>query len=239
MKILIVDDNERFLRIVQASLEQVGYQVSCATDGQEGLRLASEQHPDLIILDIVMPEMNGWEVCRQLRFTSNVPIIFLTAYGSEPNVIRGFNYGADDFMTKPVSLAQLKAHVQAALRRANDYLSPEHSATYDDGVLYIDLQRNLVQKRGQAVALSLRQFQLLACLVRRAGQVVPYADLLREAWGAGYENELAYLTVYTRHIRQKIEDDPSNPRYIHTRLREGYCFCPEEPLISNHDEYEE
>jgi two-component system, OmpR family, response regulator VicR len=228
LKVLVVDDNRELLRVLRNSLEQDNYQVTCTMDGEDGLRLAYNEQPDVVILDIMMSGTDGWEVCRRLRDFSAVPIVFLTSRSSEMDIVRGLNYGADDFLTKPFSLAELKARLEAVLRRnSGSYGSHEDEVTFDDGNLRIDLQHNQVLRQGRLVALSAKEFQLLSCLVRRAGEVIPHAELLHEVWGAGYVSELSDLALYIRYLRLKIEDDASKPRYIHTRFRVGYFFGAE------------
>jgi two-component system, OmpR family, response regulator VicR len=225
MRILIADDDDGLLRVLRASLEGDGHEVVCARNGSEALQVAQACDPDLAILDIMMPEMDGWETCLHLRSFSGMPIIFLTARDSETDVVYGLNSGADDYVPKPFSLAELRARIDATLRRAG-LQAPASTRTYDDGTLYIDLQKNILRKRGQDIALAPKEFQVLACLVRRAGQVVSHGELLRQVWGSEFEHEIGYLTLYIRYVRRKLEDNPAAPRYLRTRFRAGYYFCP-------------
>jgi DNA-binding response OmpR family regulator len=225
-RILVVDDDRIFLRSLQANLAGEGYEVLSAADATAALRLTFEGQPDLVILDVMMPEVDGWEVCRRLRGFMDVPIIFLTALGAEGDIVRGLALGGDDYIVKPFSLAELKARIEATLRRTKG--GTQRTVIFDDGALLVDLQRNIVCKRKRLISLSLKEFQLLARLVRDAGRVIPHAELLRDLWGPEYVEEISYLALYVRYLRCKIEDDPSNPHYIRTRFRVGYYFCPYE-----------
>lgn len=229
LKILIIDDNRDLLHVLQMSLEKEGHRVACATSGDEALSMAYAGQPDVVILDVMMPTMDGWEICRRLRDRSAVPILFLSARREEADIVRGLNRGADDYLTKPFSLAELKARVEAIARRA--IVSSPSPPIYDDGLLYIDLESQIVRKRGTVVILSRKEFRLLACLVQSPGQVISHADLLRVVWGPGYERGTGHLALYIHYLRQKIEEDPSNPRYIRTRFRVGYYFCANSALL--------
>lgn len=228
-RILVVDDNVRLLHVLRTSLEQEGHDVRTAEDGDAAVRIAAEWRPDVVILDILMPGLNGWAACDRLRRVCAAPVIFLTVRDSEDDVVRGLSVGAEGYLTKPFSLAELKARVEALLRRAGEGGRAERRTLYSDGTLTVDLARGSVTRRGEEVALSPKEYQLLALLVRRQGEVVPHDELLREVWGRGYEEERAYLAIYIRYLREKIEDDPANPRYVHTHHGVGYRFGPPEP----------
>lgn len=225
MKVLVIDDDPALLHVLKTSLEQEGHSVFSATNGNDGLSLAYERRPDVVILDVMMPQLSGWTTCRRLRDLSRVPIIFLSARAAEADIVAGLNAGADDYLVKPFSLAELKARIEAVVRRVGGDQAVIHPLVYDDGNLYINLVENTVRKGGQEIALSPKEAHLLSCLVRNAGIVMTHEQLLHEVWGAGYEKELAYLTLYIRYLRTKLEDDPSHPRYIMTRFRVGYYFC--------------
>jgi len=224
-RVLVVDDNPDLLHVLRTSLEQEGHDVRVAEDGRAALDMVDEWQPDVIILDIMLPDLSGWEACDRLRQTCQAPIIFLTARDSEADVVRGLNHGADDFVTKPFSLAELKARVETMLRRAHGAEAPP-PGEYRDDVLHIDLLRGMVYHRGQRVLLRPKEYQLLAVLVENEGKVLGHDRLLREVWGHGYEEERAYLQIYIRYLREKLEDDPGNPRYIHTHHGVGYSFAP-------------
>ncbi|MHB0857015.1 MAG: response regulator transcription factor [Anaerolineae bacterium] len=225
MNILIVDDDQALVDVLQRGLGEDGYHVIAASNGRDAIAAARTAKPDLVILDVMMPEMDGWECCRHLRDFTDVPIIYLTVRGSEADIVRGLAYGADDFLTKPFSLAELKARAESILRRAGNRVEQEVALVYDDGELRIDLQRSAVHKRNEEVTLSPTEFRLLTHLVRNEGLTVPHSDLLREVWGPGYAYEMGYLALYVHYLRRKIEDDPSKPKYIRTRARVGYYFA--------------
>lgn len=224
MQILVVDDDPRIVSLLRRNLQELGHQVIAISDGLEALRVAHESQPDVILLDVVIPHLDGVETCRRLREISDVPIIILSALGKEADVVRGLNAGADDYLTKPFSMEELMARLDATLRRAANQRAPLRPMLYDDGVLRIDLNRQIALKRGKRIALSPKEFQLLACFVRNMGRVISHEQLLQEVWGSGYEGQLSYLALYIFYLRQKIEDDPSAPVYIQTRFRVGYCF---------------
>ncbi|HIC94939.1 MAG TPA: response regulator transcription factor [Anaerolineae bacterium] len=225
-RILIIDDDPNLVKVLQLILEKEGYEVVCATDGAEGLQQAYKTQPDLVISDITMPKMDGWEVCRRLRETSDVPIIMLTAKVGETNAVKSLELGADDYITKPFSIGELMAKVKAHLRRANSSSSRE-PPVFALGDLVVDFARQKVTVRGKAVNLTPREFRLLSCLVRNRGRVLPYTTILAQVWGPEYADGdgLDYLRLYIRYLRQKIEEDPSKPRYILTEWNKGYYFA--------------
>ena len=222
-RVLLVDDDKDLLRALHASLEQEGYQVFSAESGARALDMVYDCHPNVVVMDVLMPHMDGLETCLRVHSISNIPVIFLTARRFEGDIVKGLNYGADDYLIKPFSVRELMARMEAVLRRAPDLMLIDPVA-YDDDVLSIDVQSRTVRKRGEIIALSPKEFQLLACLVRNAGRLVSHTDLLREIWGPGYEDETSYLSIYVRYLREKIEDDPGAPHYIRTRFRVGYSF---------------
>jgi DNA-binding response OmpR family regulator len=224
-KILAIDDNPQALKMLRLCLEKQDYEVIAAHSGSEGLRKFRDNHPDLVILDIMMPDTDGWEICRSLREMSpNVPILILTVLKEKANVVRGLALGADEFVAKPFRPGELVARIQALLRRANMTEVSSHQSSYDDGNLAIDFERQEVYLQGQPVNLSPTEFRLLACLVRNAGQVVPHKTLLAWVWGPGYAEETHYVKLYIRYLRQKIEKYPKRPRYILTEWGVGYRF---------------
>lgn len=225
VRVLLIDDDADLLRVLQAGIELQGYEVILAYDGSEGLQLLVEQQPDLVILDVAMPGITGWEVCRRLRQISDVPLIFLTGKSGDGDVINGLNCGADDYICKPFSLAELYARIEVVLRRSG--IGHGEYTLFDDGILHIDLREGVVALNGRRIALSPYEYRLLALLVRRRGVVVSHRELLREVWGAGYENETCYLTLYVHYLRLKLEPEPAHPVYIRTRQREGYLFAAE------------
>jgi DNA-binding response OmpR family regulator len=221
-KVLVIDDDTDLLKLLRLGLEQEGYAVLTAIDGSQGLRTAFGAHPDLIILDVMMPGMSGLETCQRLRELSEVPIIMLTAKASESDVVKGLRLGADDYITKPFSLAEVIARVQACLRRAESADSSVESEILASGVLTIDFARRKVSVRGTHVDLTPTEFRLLSYLARNRGRVVGHRTLLQEVWGPEYGDELDYLRLYVSYLRRKIEVDPANPEIIKTAWGEGY-----------------
>ncbi len=224
-KVLVIDDDSGLLTLLRLGLERDGFTVITASSGKEGLRRAYETRPDVIILDIMMPEMDGWLTCQRLRTMCDTPIIMLTARANRTEVLKGLSLGADDYLTKPCSFDELKARVRTVLRRAQAGPSDDWRSVYDDGNLCVDLKEGTVMWRGEAVHLTPIESRLLMYLVSQKGRIVPHRELLTSVWGPEYAEEVGYLSVYIRYLRRKIEDDPSNPRYIHTRWRMGYYFA--------------
>ena len=224
-KVLLIDDDRALLALLKIGLEREGFAVITAENGREGLRLAYQTHPDAIVLDIMMPDMDGWTVCQRLRQVCDVPIIMLTGKTGERDMIKGLSLGADDYLTKPCSFDELKTRIDARLRRRTPSSKTDWKIVYDDGHLRVDLRDGTVMRHGERVDLSPTEMRLLAHLVRQKGRIIPRKELLVSVWGPGYAQELGYLSVYIRYLRQKIEDNPSNPRYIQTRWRLGYLFA--------------
>ena len=223
--ILVVEDDAALNHLIAVSLRHEGFDVFSATHGHEALKLAYEVHPDLVILDIMMPEIDGWQTCKRLREMSDVPIIMLTAKVAEEDVIHGFGLGADDYIRKPFSLKELEMRVRAILRRAESEPT-ETPLVYRDDTLRIDLERQHVFRNGEVVRLTPTEFRLLSCLVQNQGYVVPHKKLLSEVWGPSYVDATASLSLYIRYLRQKLEVDPTDPSYIRTRWGVGYWFAP-------------
>jgi two-component system, OmpR family, KDP operon response regulator KdpE len=224
-KILVIDDETTLAEMLMVKLEPKGYQILSARNGNEGLKLAYESHPDLVLLDIMMPEMDGWETCRRLRELSDVPVIMLTAKVNEEDLIRGFRLGADDYVKKPFSIKELEERIRAVLRRSSGN-EKETNIIYDDGSLKIDLERQQVFKKGQLIHLTSTEYRLLSCLFRHKGITVPHEELLTEVWGPAYLDATACLSLYIRYLREKLEDNPSEPQYIRTKWGAGYWFAP-------------
>jgi two-component system KDP operon response regulator KdpE len=225
-KILVIDDDKDLTLMLKAQLERQKHRVVSASSGKEGLQKAYQVRPDLIILDVMMPGMDGWEVCRRLRELSSVPIIMLTARAMKGDVVKGLESGADDYLTKPFSAAELEARIQAVLRRAessNDS-SNSRSSFYSNGYLTIDFDRRTVKVRDEAIELTPTEFKLLSTLVRNEGRVLPHRYLLTEVWGPEYAEEVDYVKLYIRYLRLKIEENPSDPTYIQTEWGVGYRF---------------
>ncbi len=225
-KILVVDDEESIVKIIEYNLKKEGYEVLSACDGEEGYRLACEKKPDLILLDIMMPKMDGYEVCKKVREKSNVPIIMLTARAEEVDKVVGLELGADDYVTKPFGNRELMARVKAHLRR-NDVRkeeaeTSENSGKYGD--IVIDFERFEVYKRGEVVYLTVREFELLKFLATQKNQIFSREALLEKVWGYEYFGDVRAVDVTIRRLREKVEDDPGKPRYIITKRGFGYYF---------------
>lgn len=225
-RILFIDDDQALHDLLGQYLQQAGFTVFDALNGIEGLKKLSQDGADLVLLDVMMPGLDGWEMCRRIRQDSSVPIIMLTAKGEEVDKLRGFQLGVDDYVTKPFSFAELIARVKAVLARANrakDAAAPEHRY----GELTIDFDRHVVLRGPQVIDLTPTEFRLLQALVRQAGRVCATEQLLAEVWGPEYIDDTGYIRRYIWFLRQKIEPDPAHPRYIHTEREFGYRFEPE------------
>ncbi|RLC91478.1 MAG: DNA-binding response regulator [Chloroflexi bacterium] len=222
-RVLVVDDDLGLQKLARVNLETRGYQVSTASDGETALSRFQEENPALVILDVMMPGMDGFEICRRIRATSDVPIIMLTAKDQEEDVLRGLECGADDYVTKPFSVDVLLARVKAVLRRTK---FPEEmpQPTFRCGDLVIDFEQHRVSVAGQEVSLTATEFKLLSLLTRNAGRILTQDQLLERIWGWEYRGERHILQVAVARLRQKIGDDPHNPRYIITRVGIGYTF---------------
>ncbi|GMA50777.1 DNA-binding response regulator [Alicyclobacillus contaminans] len=224
MNILVVEDEEPILNILKFTLEKEGYQVQTATTGTSAVRLARTWQPHLILLDVMLPEMDGFEVCREVRGFSTVPIIMLTARNSEIDKVLGLELGADDYVTKPFSMRELLARVKANLRRtfSDDEFRAELRETIRIGDLAVDFNTYTVTKRGVPVPLTHREFELLAFLAGRPGVVFTRDSLLTQVWGSDYVGDDRTVDVTVRRLREKLEDDPSNPTYVLTKRGVGY-----------------
>lgn len=223
-RILVIDDDPTLNSLIRQSFHAKGYEVITALNGMEGLKLAYRSHPDIILLDIMMPDLDGYETCRRLREISEVPVLMLTAMSSEEDLLRGFEAGADDYVKKPFSLRELEVRISAVMKRSSNGDNGE--VAYDDGTLRIDLQRQHVYRDNQRVHVTPTEFRLLSCLIRHRGRVVSHEDLLREVWGDGYLDAVPSLSIYIRYLREKIEENPSEPHYIMTKWGVGYWFSP-------------
>lgn len=223
-KVLVIDDDTTLLNLLQQSLQKAGYEVMTATNGLQGLQKMYEERPDLIILDVMMPRMDGWETCRRIREMSQVPIIMLTAKDEEADKIRGFEYGVDDYVTKPFSFAELTARVTAVLHRTRQRPPQRKPAVHRVNDLLIDLENRRVTKNGEVLDLTPTEYRLLATLVENAGRVLSHEQLLSDVWGPEYVDDTGYVKRYIWYLRQKLEDDPSQPEYILTERGFGYRF---------------
>ena len=224
--VLIIDDDKGLDELVSDYLAGQTYSVRSAENGKLGLRAMYERQPDIILLDVTMPEKDGWETLRRIREISNVPIIMLTARSEEADILQGFALGADDYVTKPFSFAQLSARIHAVLSRSTQENASESRLSAEG--LEVDMRLKRVWRDGQVLALTPTEFKLLVTLMRHPGDVVSPKDLVKEVWGAQYASEIGHVRRYIWHLRQKIEPDPENPRYIHNDRGFGYRFGVEE-----------
>jgi two-component system, OmpR family, KDP operon response regulator KdpE len=222
-KILVIDDEETTLQLLTLLLERRGFEVIKALSAEDGLRKAYRHQPDLVLLDIMMPDMDGWEVCKRLREMSDVPIIFLTARAEGKDVVRGLEMGADDYVTKPYDNDELVARVRAHLRRSPKPNMSEE-LVFNGGDFRINFMNREVRVRNDMKHLTPKEFNLLGVLVRNAGRVVPRNELVTEAWGEEYGDAIDSLKLYIHYLRQKLETDPERPEYILTSRGVGYRF---------------
>jgi len=220
--ILLIEDNRDYARTLSANLEREGYEVSVAATGVDGLDLAKRTEPDLIILDLMLPAMNGFTVLQRLRDEGrNAPVLIMTALGTEEEKLRGFGLGADDYVVKPCGLLEILARVRALLKRATGTAARPRTEV-DVGDLTIDFGARVVRRAGLEITLRPKEFDLLAALVRHRGRVVSRADLLREVWGYAPGTESRTVETHLAALRERLGDDPQAPRYIVTVRRAGY-----------------
>ncbi|NMC02484.1 MAG: response regulator transcription factor [Chloroflexi bacterium] len=225
MKILIVDEEPDVVRLISVSfgMQQSNWEILAASDGEEGLTMLERERPALVLLDVGLPDMSGFQVLEQIRLFSDVPVIMLTVHDDELSKVRGLELGADDYITKPFSHLELLARVRAVLRRAQS-LPLAHEKPFVSGDLTVDFVRREVTRHGEPVSLTATEYRLLYHLVRNAGQVLPHETLLARVWGREYTDEINYLKVYVSRLRAKLEDDPRNPQHILTEHGIGYWF---------------
>jgi DNA-binding response OmpR family regulator len=224
--IVLIEDDKAISGPLVRTLQGLGYSIHVAYDGASGLELVLSFQPDLVILDIMLPEMDGWEVCKAIRKKSTVPILMLTALNDEIDRVLGLELGADDYLTKPFSTRELTAHIKALLRRVEfdaANTSRKHSIQVDD--LRIDLDRRQVFKGSTQLNLRYKEFELLSLLVQNASEVVTRADIFDKVWGTEWLGDMRTLEVHIRWLREKLEDDPSQPKYIQTIRSVGYRFA--------------
>jgi two-component system KDP operon response regulator KdpE len=223
-RILIVDDELSILKFVRSNLEDRGYAVTSATNGEEALHIIERELPDLIILDVMMPKMDGFEVCRQLREWSQIPIIMLSACGDEKDKVKCLDLGADDYIVKPFGANELMARVSAVLRRTKTAGISVTKSSITSGDLVINFAKRQVTRAGMEVKLTPTEYALLQELALNSGKVLTHTQLLNKVWGPEYRDEREYLHVFVRRLRTKLEPDPNNPRYIFTVSGVGYQF---------------
>jgi len=226
IRILVADDEPKIRMFIRANLEARGYEVHLAQDGIEAIETAERVLPDLIVLDVNMPRMDGIEACCRIREWTDIPIIILSVREDEKDKVRALNEGADDYVTKPFSMEELLARIKAALRRSTGLIVA--GAVFTAGDLEVDLSKRVVKRRGQILKLTQTEYELLAYLVSNCGKVLTHRQLLQNVWGPEYGEESEYIRTFITQLRRKIEDDPSNPRFIVTEPRIGYRFVKPE-----------
>ena len=223
-RILVVDDEERMVRFIRMNLEHDGFQVSEAFNGKQAVQNLRDVNPDLILLDVMMPDLDGFDVLEMIREISNVPVIMLTAKSEEDDRVRGLELGADDYVTKPFSPRELVSRVRAVMRRTESASGSMHGLIEVDERLKIDFDRREIWLEGKTVKLRPTEYRLLFHLVQNAGWVVSHDQLLAKVWGYEYRDEPHYVRLYINYLRQKLEKDPANPKYILTERGVGYRF---------------
>jgi two-component system KDP operon response regulator KdpE len=223
-KILVVDDDPIVRHLVQKLLQDEGCTVFVASDGHEGLRQFYAVRPDLVVLDINMPRMNGWETLKSIRQLTDTPVLMLTAQNYDDDVVKGLDLGADDYLAKPLNPKILLARMRVALRHAAQSYTGGQNAGYEDSYLTINIKEHQVIVKGESVKLSAKEFGMLAYLVENAGRLMTARQVLEHVWGWEYQDSLDYVRVYMTHLRQKLEADPKNPKYLITEHGTGYRF---------------
>lgn len=225
-RVLVVDDEKLIVKGIKFSLEQDDMEVDCAYDGEEALELARKTEYDMVLLDIMLPKMDGYDVCRKIREFSNMPIVMLTAKGEDMDKILGLEYGADDYITKPFNILEVKARIKAIMRRTSviDDNSLINGDVINSGDVSIDIQRRIVKIKGQEIKLTAKEFDMLLLLVGNPGKVYNREALLKTIWGDDYPGDERTVDVHIRRLREKVEANPKEPRYIHTKWGSGYFY---------------
>ena len=224
-KILVIEDDPEFLNLTQIWLQKAEYEVITAEDGVEGMRCLYSRRPNLVLLDVNMPKMDGYEVCRRIRDMSDIPVLMVTVNGQKADRLKGFSLGADDYIAKPVDFPELIARVQAVLRRAGSATQDDEPSTFHNGEIEVDWRSRQVWVRRKRVKFSPTEFKILACLIKNRGWIVTHEQLLEKAWGLNYIGDKSFVKLYIRYLRLKIEKDPHNPRIILTERGVGYHFA--------------
>lgn len=221
--ILVVDDEPQILRALRMSLSAHGYEVTIASDGEEALDVMAQKMPDIVILDLTMPRLDGLGLCRRIREWSQVPILVLSVRGAEKDKVMALDSGADDYLTKPFGIEELLARVRAALRRSTAF-GKQEEAVFESGDLQVDFARRIVRLRGEEVRLTPTEYEVLRYLVNNSDKVITHRTLLQAVWGPQFGDEAQYLRVFIGQLRKKIEPDPTHPRRIVTEPGVGYRF---------------
>jgi len=224
-KVLVVDDEKLIVKGIRFSLEQDGMEVDCAYDGEEAVAYAKSNRYDVILLDVMLPKFTGFEVCQQIREFSDVPIIMLTAKGDDMDKILGLDYGADDYITKPFNILEVKARIKAIWRRVEKKGSVKDSeVVLESGSLYLDCEGRRAYQNGKEVGLTAKEFEVLELLMRNPNKVYGRESLLKLVWGTDYPGDVRTVDVHIRRLREKVEVNPSEPKYVHTKWGVGYYF---------------
>lgn len=225
-KVLVVDDEKMIVKGLRFSLEQEGMEVDCAYDGEEALPLAEQNQYDVILLDVMLPKLSGFEVCQKIREFSDVPVIMLTAKGDDMDKILGLEYGADDYITKPFNILEVKARIRAIMRRSTkrEPAQKEDPSIRTLGDMKIDAEGRRVYLDGKEINLTVKEFDLLEILINNPNKVYSREKLLNDVWGYEYLGDVRTVDVHVRRLREKIETTPSDPKYIHTKWGVGYYF---------------
>ena len=224
-KVIVVDDEKLIVKGIRFSLEQDGMEVDCVYDGEEAVRMAREKEYDIVLLDVMLPKLTGFEVCQQIREFSTVPIIMLTAKGDDMDKILGLEYGADDYITKPFNILEVKARIRAIIRRTAKKATAENKKKYVEvGDLVLDCEGRRVSIAGKEINLTAKEFDVLELLVFNPNKVFSRENLLNIVWGYEYPGDVRTVDVHIRRLREKIEANPSEPKYVHTKWGVGYYF---------------
>ncbi len=225
-RVLVVDDEKLIVKGIRFSLEQDGMEVDCAYDGEEALELARQNQYDMVLLDVMLHKMTGFEVCQQIREFSNVPIVMLTAKGEDMDKILGLEYGADDYITKPFNILEVKARIKAIMRRTNrKSAKKEESKMVERGDMRLDCEGRRVYIKDKEINLTAKEFELLELLIKNPGKVYGRENLLKLVWGSDYPGDVRTVDVHIRRLREKIEEVPGEPAYVRTKWGVGYYFA--------------
>jgi two-component system KDP operon response regulator KdpE len=223
-KLLIVEDDVDLVKALDLYFSRVGYSVITALNGQEGLQKLYNERPDIVLLDIAMPKMDGWEVCRRIRDMSDIPIVVLSARTQEDERVKGLKLGADDYVVKPFSLKELEARLEAVLRRARAAKPAKDGIIFANEELVVDSERLMVTRDGKPVSLTPTELRLLLLLAENEGRALTHRQILEQIWGADYRNDVDYVKLFVYRLRRKIETNPEDPRYILSERGIGYRF---------------
>lgn len=225
-RVLVVDDEKLIVKGIRFSLEQDGMEVDCAYDGEEALELARQNQYDMVLLDVMLPKMTGFEVCQQIREFSSVPIVMLTAKGEDMDKILGLEYGADDYITKPFNILEVKARIKAIMRRTNrKSAKKEESKVVERGDMRLGCESRRVYIKDREINLTAKEFELLELLIKNPGKVYGRENLLKLVWGSDYPGDVRTVDVHIRRLREKIEEVPGEPAYVRTKWGVGYYFA--------------